>query len=226
MRRSDVLRVLVLGSVLLAACAAPPAESDIADPGDPEDEAAALGSAQTVAGTPGCAATDKALFFHGLEGYGREIRTTGLCAPSIAQFWGDVAFAKAPAAKVVGGYSAGRVPLLRRLAKATSGGEEVAVMLDGSWADGRRYQGKTGPEIVDAWLDGDAARRFVLVYLEPSAGWREYMALASGPHADQIQTCAVRGMSHVDLPGFVTADLFFDPDAWLAARCSTGLASQ
>lgn len=214
---------LVVSAATLAAvgCASPDVPEDFANP-DPDEDAAL---AQTVSATPSCASSDQALFFHGLQGYGREIRTSGLCAPSITAFSGPVASTSAPAATVVGGYSAGRIPLLLRMQKGKAK-EKTAIMLDGSWADGRRYSGKTGPEIVSDWLSEDPERKFVLVYLESSAGWREYEALTSGPVASQITTCAVGGMSHFDLPRFVSADLFLDPDTWLADRCPTGRATR
>ena len=91
-------------------------------------------------------------------------------------------------------------------------------MLDPSYADGPRFDGRTGPDIVEAWLDKDPARRFVLVYLPSSAGWREFAALAHGAHGDRVKTCAVTG-THLGLPALVTSELFVDPDAWVAERC-------
>ena len=124
---------------------------------------------------------------------------------------------RAPAAKIAGGYSAGRIPLIRRLEKNESL-ETTAVMLDPSYADGPRFDGLTGPSIVDAWLDHDPARRFILVYLPASAGWREFAALTTGAHKDQVKICPMTG-SHLDLPALVTAKLFVDPETWFAERC-------
>jgi len=93
------------------------------------------------------------------------------------------------------------------------------VMLDPSWADGPRFEGKTPADIVDAWLAHDSTRRFVLVYLPSSAGWRELAALGAGVHADQVRVCPVTG-SHLELPALVTAQLFVDPDAWVTQRCA------
>ena len=197
-----------------AGCAAETAADD-ADNDDGTDPSA--GGAVTA--RP-CVATDTSLFFHGLSGYGRELAQSGLCVPSLGGengFWSDIAYAPAPASKIVGGYSAGRIPLVRRLAKG-EGPEQTAIMLDPSYADGPRFEGRTGPDIVDAWLEGDPARRFILVYLPSSAGWREYSALTSRTHASQVKICAMTG-SHLELPGLVTAKLFTDPETWLADRC-------
>ena len=195
-----------------------------AGPSDEGDEAAdERGEGSDALGAKLCAASDTSLFFHGMHGYGRELAKPGLCAPKLnnsgpGSFWSDVAFTAAPAATVAGGYSAGRIPLIRRLEKG-EGPEQTAVMLDPSYSDGPRFEGRTGPAIVDAWLDGDAARRFVLVYSPASTGWREFAALASGAHRGQVKVCAVTA-PHLELPGIVTAQLFVDPETWVRERCA------
>lgn len=215
------LPLLVLLATSLAACVASPPDASDVDPGDPTDASSA---AQTT--TASCKTDDAALFFHGMNGYGRELGGGGICAPAITNggdtgFWSGIANVRAPGAKVVGGYSAGRVPLVRRLEKGT-GDEQIAVMLDGSWSDGARFDGRTGPDVVRSWLEGDAQRRFVLVYLTSSAGWREYKALETSSVAEQVTSCAVSGVTHFDLPRLVGKELFLDPDAWLAERCVDG----
>ncbi|MDB4938171.1 MAG: hypothetical protein JWP87_5143 [Labilithrix sp.] len=205
---------LALAPILATILAGCGTEAGGDDPGD------APSTAEAVTVRP-CAASDTSLFFHGMSGYGRELARTGLCVPELTGntgFWSEVAFIKAPASTVAGGYSAGRIPLIRRLAKG-EGLEQTAVLLDPSYADGPRFEGRTGPDIVDAWLAEDAARRFVLVYLPSSAGWREYAALASRAHGDQVKTCAVTG-SHLELPALVTAQLFVDPTTWVSERCA------
>lgn len=206
----------------LAGCAAETDDASDLDPGDPDEETSS--SAQT---TRTCASTDGALFFHGMHGYGRDLGGGGICAPRLENsgangFWSGAAFMTAPGASVVGGYSAGRIPLVRRLAGGL-GEERTAVLLDGSWADGARFAGKTGPAVVKAWLEADPARTFVLVYIPSSAGWREYQALATGPLASQVKVCAIR-TGHLELPRVVGPKLLLDPEAWLAERCPTGTA--
>ncbi len=206
----------------LAGCAADTDGASDLDPGDPDEETSA--SAQT---TRTCASTDDALFFHGMHGYGRDLGGGGVCAPRLENtgangFWSGAAFTSAPGAEVVGGYSAGRIPLIRRLA-ADRGRERTAVLLDGSWSDGARFEGKTGPAIVEAWLAADPSRTFVLVYIPSSAGWREYAALASGPAASQVKVCAVR-TGHLELPRVVGSSLLRAPSSWLSERCPTGTA--
>ncbi len=213
LRSAHALALVV--SIALAGCAS--------ESGDADDSDAAPSSGSEAVSAKPCLATDSALFFHGLNGFGRQLARPGLCVPALGEetgFWSDVAYTKAAAAEVVGGYSAGRIPLLRRLAKG-EGLERTAVLLDGSWADGPRFDGRTGPSIVDAWLDKDPERRFVLVYLPSSAGWREFVALASGAHKDQVTVCPIAGNhSHGELPEIVTPKLFLDPDAWVTERCA------
>lgn len=202
MATRSVLAVLVVASV---GCGSSGSAGDVGTSGD------------ALTGTS-CEPSDQALFFHGMNGFGRELATPGLCLPRLSSFWNDTAFIDASGASVVGGYSAGRLPLLRRLA-AGAATESTAIMLDPSYSDGARFEGVTGPTVVTRWLEGDAARRFVFVYSPASAGWREYVALMEGPLAAQIRTCPVRG-AHGDLPRIVTERLFLDVDAWLAERCA------
>lgn len=206
---------------LVAACAVALAGCAAADAGDPGDEPAGASSDAVSSAT--CAETDRSLFFHGMYGYGRELAVTDLCLPRIGDdassgFWSEVAHVKAPASKVVGGYSAGRIPLLRRLAKGEAK-ETVAVMLDPSYSDGPRFAGKTGPSIVSAWLEADEGRRFVLVYSPTSTGWSEYAELARGPLATRVKVCKVKG-AHVDLPRLVGSELLLDPAGWVERRCA------
>ena len=225
--RSPVRRLwlpLVAAASLSVGCLGAPdaTDDDGLDPGEPTS-VDALSDAK-------CDDASAALFFHGMHGFGRNLGGQGVCAPKMANtgptgFWSDVAFVAAPASKVVAGYSAGRIPMLRRLARVNDEGmsatETTAVMLDGSWADGPRFDGATGPSIVEAWLAGDPSRRFVLVYLRSSQGWKEYAALADGPLADRVTTCEARG-THADLPTLVGRNLVRDPAGWLAQRCPDG----
>jgi len=204
---------LSLSSVLFAVGCSSETDGNV----DPGDEIG--GETDDVSGTA-CNPADEALFFHGLSGYGRELTTSKLCVPRIADngFFGAVAFARADGARIVGGYSAGRLPLVRRLARG-EGRETTAVMLDPSYSDGARFEGKTGPSVVGKWLEADEQRRFVLVYSPSSTGWREYAQLADGPLRNQVRVCSVEG-GHLELPRKVTAKLFLDPDAWLDERCA------
>ena len=188
--------------------------------GSPDDGAAPDESTVDDAlTTQSCDAADTAVFFHGMGGAGRELGGPGLCVPrmSDSEFSSSIASVEAPGARVVGGYSAGRLTLLKRLA-SEAGHESVAIMLDPSYSDGRRFSGSTGPEIVTRWLDGDASRRFVFLYSTSSVGWREYMELTRGPHADRVRVCVLHG-AHLTLPATVGRKLFVDVDAWVTERC-------
>jgi hypothetical protein len=166
-----------------------------------------------------CRATDRTLYFHGTSGYGRELARPGVCAPRVEEFWSDdLARIDARATDVLAGYSAGRIPVLRRL-DAGVAIEKTVVLLDPSWVDGRRFAGKTGPEIVEAWLNADRARRFVLVYSPSSVGHREYASLATLEHiGTQVMVCKLDGQ-HLDLPRLAGPELLLSIDQWLATRC-------
>ncbi len=202
------LALLLCG--LIGATTACSGAEPVADESDRSDDALSATGAT-------CADADGAVFFHGLQGLGRELAGDGLCVPRLDVFSIDNPFVDAPSATVVGGYSAGRLPLLGRLASGR-GREATAVMLDPSYSDGRRFNGRTGPSIVADWLAGDRARRFVFVYSRQSTGWVEYLSLKEGPVASQVRVCPMNG-AHGDLPRLVTRRLFTDVDAWLAERC-------
>lgn len=195
-------------------------ERDAAGPDDEEFLAGNPSSDESALTEASCAATDSALFFHGMNGFGRELVKPGICGPDLARtggFWGPAHAASAPAAKLVSGYSAGRIPMLLRMMNGAAR-EKTAVLLDGSYADGRRFSNKTGPEIVTQWLKDDAERRFVLVYSPASAGYREYLELAASSVASQFRACPVHG-GHLELPNIVGSQMLLDLDAWLAERC-------
>jgi hypothetical protein len=206
--RRTVSSLFVVGVVATVALGCS-SSSDV----DPGDDDLGTGNDDVVSA---CKPTDDAIFFHGLSGFGREITTARLCVPKIENtgasgFWSGVAFTRAENAKVVGGFSAGRLPLVRRLARG-EGNEATAIMLDPSYSE-------TGPSIVEAWLAANEERKFVLVYSPSSTGWSEYAALAAGPHGDRVRVCAVPG-AHAELPRKVGAELFLDPESWLDTRCS------
>lgn len=81
MRLREAARWVVLGCLVGTGCAVPSGDPDGADPGEPDEAAAA----QTAASAGSCATSDQALFFHDLGHYGREIATSGLCAPTTAE---------------------------------------------------------------------------------------------------------------------------------------------
>lgn len=110
--------------------------------------------------------------------------------------WGQTYLKGTSTPKTLGGYSSGRIALLRRLALKNDG--DWAVMLDPSWDDGTRdfldddnpatrpsVKPTTGPAIVKAWLSARADRRFLLVYSTTSAGSKGYAALTSDPEVGE-----------------------------------------
>jgi len=187
--------------------------------GATSDDGSASGTSDDALSGQSCADDDSALFFHGMGGAGREIATAGLCLPKMtdAQFQSSVALIDAPNATTMAGYSAGRLSLLKRMGSGP-GTETTAIMLDPSWPDGARFNGKTGPQVVSKWLAGDTARRFIFLYSTSSTGWKEYMSLQEGPYADRVRVCVLHG-DHLSLPKKVGAKLFLDTDRWLDEKC-------
>lgn len=177
------------------------------------------GASDDALSAQSCADADTAVFFHGMGGAGRELTTDGLCLPRMtdAQFQSSIALIDAPSATTMAGYSAGRLSLLKRMGSG-NGNETTAIMLDPSWPDGARFDGKTGPQVVAKWLAGDTARRFVFLYSTSSTGWKEYTALQDGAYADRVRVCVLHG-DHLSLPKKVGAKLFLDTDRWLDEKC-------
>jgi hypothetical protein len=137
--------------------------------------------------------------------------------------WGDTYELGRKDADSAGGYSSGRIALLRRLALLPSG-QRVAVLLDPSWPDGQRdFAGETttGPEIVSRWLEGDADRRFVLVYSTQSTGWKEYAALQRAPLGARVRVCSVDA-PHLQVPRAVGRKALVEPETWDNGTCSWG----
>lgn len=138
--------------------------------------------------------------------------------------WGDTYALGNPQARVVAGYSSGRIALLRRLALQPSGAA-WAVMVDPSWNDGvRNFAGTptTGSAIVARWLRGDATRRFMIVFSTSSAGHAEYEALADEPDIGaRVKVCSVT-VAHFAVPETIGASAITAPEAWDNGRCVTG----
>lgn len=144
--------------------------------------------------------------------------------------WGQTYLKGTSTPKTLGGYSSGRIALLRRLALKNDG--DWAVMLDPSWDDGTRdfldddnpatrpsVKPTTGPAIVKAWLAARADRRFLLVYSTTSAGSKGYAALASDPEVgSRVRACAVT-VGHLDVPKTVGAKVMTQPAEWITTSC-------
>lgn len=145
--------------------------------------------------------------------------------PRNSKPWGDTHELGVMPARVLSGYSSGRIALLRRL--GLDGDGEHAVMLDPSWNDGARDFLGRGPErgedIVEAWLLDDPYRTFTIIYSTRSVGWANYVALQKRESVgDRVKVCRV-SEPHLLVP---TArgihDALVDPVEWDNGTCSWG----
>ena len=138
--------------------------------------------------------------------------------------WGDTYEQGVMPARVLAGYSSGRIALLRRMAFADDG--EHAVMLDPSWEDGARdFLGQgpmRGDELVKSWLRNDPSRTFTLIYSKRSTGWASYAALQHSEVGTRVRVCVVNE-PHLLIPS--VRDLrtaLIDPPAWDNGTCRLG----
>lgn len=137
--------------------------------------------------------------------------------------WGDTWSLGKARVDVAGGYSSGRIALLRRLALAPTA-QRVAVLLDPSWNDGERnFAGAvtTGPKLVEQWLAGDPTRRFVLIHSTSSTGWAEYEALRQSAVGGRVRVCSVVA-PHLEVPSVVGRGALLAPETWEGGRCAWG----
>jgi hypothetical protein len=137
--------------------------------------------------------------------------------------WGDTYALGKEKVDSAGGYSSGRIALLRRLAFLPNG-QRVALLLDPSWPDGERnFTGSvtTGPNIVKTWLEGAPNRKFVLIHSTTSVGWKEYDALRSSTVGAQVRVCSVAA-GHLDVPKTVGHGAIVAPDQWDNGTCVWG----
>jgi hypothetical protein len=128
-------------------------------------------------------------------------------------------------ARVVSGFSSGRIALLRRL--GLDGDGDHAVMLDPSWIDGERDFLGRGPErgedIVESWLLDDPYRTFTLIYSTRSVGWANYAALQKRESVgDRVKVCKVT-VPHLLVPTVKGIhDALVDPVDWDNGTCTWG----
>lgn len=144
--------------------------------------------------------------------------------PTNGQPWGDTYDLGAWPARVLSGYSSGRIALLRRL--ALDGDGEHAVMLDPSWNDGARdFLGdgpRHGEDIVETWLEEDESRTFTLIYSTRSVGWANYAALQKRAVGNRVKVCKVT-LPHMLVPTAPKIhDALVDPVEWDNGTCSWG----
>jgi hypothetical protein len=169
---------------------------------------------------------DGIAYFHGMDHLGLSARAIRESAPSTdvlaprlsnAALQGEPstttrAFLRGRRRGVVGGYSLGRVPVLRLMAENTPGLTR-AIILDPTFDSASGLGKGTGGAIARRWLEGDEGRSLLLVYGDATIGLggeRSYVAaLDKHPRAD---LCRVRG----DHPRFMRSDMAY---ALVATDC-------
>jgi hypothetical protein len=212
---------------LLAACA-----SDAIDLDEPQD---AVPDGKTDGPTQSCAKVKcgnpdaDAILFPGnlgcTTGCERGLAANDLyIPPTNGQPWGETYDLGVWPARVLSGYSSGRIALLRRL--AFDGDGEHAVMLDPSWNDGARdFLGdgpRHGEDIVEQWLEEDETRTFTLIYSTRSTGWANYAALQKRAVGERVKVCKVT-LPHMLVPTAPKIhDALVDPVDWNNGTCTWG----
>lgn len=220
----------VLVCLALAGCAAG-ADLDLdepqdAEPGDDSKSDAPRQTCKTVrCGNP---EADVILFPGNLgctTGCERNLASNDVYVPPTnSRPWGDTFEEGTWPARVLAGYSSGRIALLRRLAFFDDG--EHAIMLDPSWEDGARDFLGDGPvrgaTIVADWLRSDESRLFTLIYSKRSVGWSSYVALQTTDVGDRVRVCAVTE-AHMLVPKVRDLQIALaDPLAWDNGTCKWG----
>ena len=220
----------MLVALVLSGCAVAQ-DNDEAQDADPADDAkgdAASQSCGKVAcgnpeadavlfpGNPACAG-------HGCE---RHLASDELyIPPRNGRPWGDTYEAGVMPARVISGYSSGRIALLRRMAFVDDGVD--AVMVDPSWDDGARdFLGQgpmRGEQLVRTWLRNDETRTFTLIRSRRSVGWASYADLQDDAEVgDRVRVCVV-SEAHLLVP--TVRDLavaLTEPLAWDNGTCTWG----
>jgi hypothetical protein len=223
------VKQLVLVCVVLAGCAVA-ADYDEAQDSDPADDAKADLANQSC-DTLVCGDADAdVILFPGnpaCDGRGCERNLAGddiYVPPRNGRPWGDTYEAGTLPARVLAGFSSGRIALLRRLALVGDG--EHTVLLDPSWNDGERNFLGQGPmrgdALVRTWLRADPARTFTLIYSKRSTGWASYAALQHTDVGARVRVCVVTE-PHLLVP--TVRDLrtaLVDPPAWDNGTCRLG----
>lgn len=206
----------------LEACSA-----EVGDPNDTQNGSEeALGSATAAnilfPGDPACGG-----------GCERSLAGPELFIPATSgKPWGQTYTQGTATPTVVGGFSSGRIALLRRLGLKNDA--SWAVMLDPSWEDGARdfldddnpstnpsVKATTGAAIVKNWLTSDSKRKFLLVYSTKSQGWSGYAALRDDPTVgSRVSVCTV-SVGHVDVPNTVGSVALTNPAKYITT-CTPG----
>lgn len=144
------------------------------------------------------------------------------------QPWGDTYAMGVAEAQSVGGFSSGRIALLRRLMYQPNG-QKWAVMLDPSYEDGARdfardgkYVSTTGAAIVTAWLRGDPSRQFMILFNPALEGEDSYVALQGvADIGARVKVCTAQ-VGHLQFPVAVGAEAITSPATWDNGTCTVG----
>lgn len=222
-------QLAVVVAVALAGCAIG-TDFDEAQDSDPGDADKADAPSQTCQSVRCGNQHADAILFPGNPACGPAGCERGLASndlfipPRNGKPWGDTYEQGEMPARVLSGYSSGRIALLRRLALVDDG--EHAVMLDPSWDDGARDflgQGPVrGDQLVRTWLRSDPNRMFTLIYSKRSTGWSNYAALQTTDVGTRVRVCVV-SEPHLLVPTVKDlATALVDPLAWDNGTCRLG----
>lgn len=224
--------LLLVACSTVAACSATSIDYDEAQDADQADSKADAASQSCSTVSCGNPEAD-AILFPGNPACNAKGCERGLAAddlfipPRNGKPFGDTHELGLLPARVVSGYSSGRIALLRRL--ALDGDGHDAVMLDPSWPDGARDFCGRGPEhgedIVEAWLEQDPDRTFTIIYSTRSIGWSTYVDLQKGAAGTRVKVCHV-SVPHLLIPTISGIhDALVDPASWNNGTCTWGTGS-
>ena len=133
----------------------------------------------------------------------------------ILNLWGDETLANlCPELSIAGGFSAGRVPLFKRMSKIPESGVsalKTAVLVDPSFDDEAQASiGGHPKDILKNWLSLPASKLY-FIYNPSSAGWRDIKDVISEFSQEKVRFCTVN-IKHDEIAQKLQLDLVKNPE--------------